>query len=198
MQAAPVAAEHLDIGEEMVAEGHRLGRLQMGESRHDRVRMDERLVGERLLQVAQLRVELVDGVAHPEAEIDRHLIVARARRVQASRRRADDFSQPALDIHMNIFERPREREGACVDFRLDPVEPGCNGGGVFRGDDAIGGEHRHMSLGATDVLRREAVVEADGGVDLLHDCIGSAAEPAAPHLVAHDRPRTKRLEHVAF
>jgi hypothetical protein len=30
-----VAAEHLDIGQQMVAEGHRLGRLQMGEAGHD-------------------------------------------------------------------------------------------------------------------------------------------------------------------
>jgi alkylation response protein AidB-like acyl-CoA dehydrogenase len=30
--------------------------------------------------------------------------------------------------------------------------------------------------------------EADGGVDLLHDGVGAAGEPPAPHLVAHEHP----------
>ncbi len=33
-EAAAVAPEHLDVGQQMVAEGDRLGRLQMGEARH--------------------------------------------------------------------------------------------------------------------------------------------------------------------
>ncbi len=37
-EAAAVAAEHLDVGEQMMAEGHRLGRLQMGEARHHDIR----------------------------------------------------------------------------------------------------------------------------------------------------------------
>jgi hypothetical protein len=36
-QTAAVAAEHFDIGQQMMAEGHRLGRLEMGKARHDRV-----------------------------------------------------------------------------------------------------------------------------------------------------------------
>ena len=32
------------------------------------------------------------------------------------------------------------------------------------------------------ILRVEALVEADGGVDLLHDCVGTGSEPAAPLL----------------
>ena len=42
-EAAAVARRHLDIGEQMVAEGHRLRGLQMGEARHHRRRMLERL-----------------------------------------------------------------------------------------------------------------------------------------------------------
>ena len=36
-EPAAVAADHLDIGHQMMAEGHRLGDLQMGEARHHRV-----------------------------------------------------------------------------------------------------------------------------------------------------------------
>ncbi len=56
-EAAPIAGQHLDIGEAMVPEGHRLGRLQVGEARHHRPRMGQRLLGQRPLQVGRLGVE---------------------------------------------------------------------------------------------------------------------------------------------
>ena len=97
-------------------EGHRLGRLQMREAGHDVAGVNGRLVDEHGLEVAHLLVEVVDRVAHPEAEIERHLIVARARGVQAAGLRPDDLGQPGLDIHMNVLQRAREREGAALDF----------------------------------------------------------------------------------
>ena len=66
-EAPAVAGEHLDIGEEMVAEGHRLRRLQMREARHHAGREGERLLGERRLQPGELAVEGVDRVARPRA-----------------------------------------------------------------------------------------------------------------------------------
>ena len=80
----------------------------------------QRLLGERQLQVGELRVERVDRVADPEAEIDRDLVVARARRVQPPGRRADQLGKPRFDVHVNVFERAREREGPGLDFGLAP------------------------------------------------------------------------------
>ena len=65
----------------------------------------------------------VDGVAHPQPEIGRDLIVARARGVQPPRRRPDQVGEPALDIHMDVLERALEDEfarfrsltGSCLD-----------------------------------------------------------------------------------
>ncbi len=54
-EPAAVARQHLDVGEEMVAEGHGLGRLQMREARHDEVEMRLRLAGERQLQGGERR-----------------------------------------------------------------------------------------------------------------------------------------------
>jgi hypothetical protein len=42
-----------------------------------------------------------------------------------------------------------------------------------------------MGLGACDILGIEALVEADRGVDLLHDLGRFLAEPSAPHPVGH-------------
>ena len=79
------------------------------------------LGGERMLQILDLQVEVIDRVADPEAEIQRHLVVSRPRGVQAPGVRPDDFGQPRLDIHMDVLERPREREGSRLDFRADLI-----------------------------------------------------------------------------
>src|SRR6185437_6769128 len=67
--------QHLDIGEEMMAEGDRLGRLQMGEAGHDHGGALKRARGERPLQLRNLDDHAVDRVAHPEAEIEGDLVV---------------------------------------------------------------------------------------------------------------------------
>ncbi len=54
------------------------------------------------------RRDRVDRVAHPEAEIDGDLVVARARGVKAPGRRADDLGEPAFDVHMDVLERSRK------------------------------------------------------------------------------------------
>ena len=100
-----------------MAEGDRLGRLEMGEARHHHAGAVERAGGERLLQLRDLDDQRVDRVAHPEAEIDRDLVVARARGVQPAGRRADDLGEPALDVHMDVFERAREGEAFPPRFR---------------------------------------------------------------------------------
>src|SRR3984893_17566282 len=106
----------------MMTEGDRLRRLQMGKPRHHACRMGERLFGKRRLQAVQLLIERADGVANPEAEIERDLIVARARGVRTPRRRGSDYlSKPSLDIHMNIFERARKIERSRLDFAGDFV-----------------------------------------------------------------------------
>ena len=100
----------------MMPERHGLRGLQMGEARHDGAGMFQRPLHQRMLERGQRRVGLVDGVAHIETEIGRDLVVARTRGVQPSRGRPDQFGKPALDVHMDVFERALEIERALVDF----------------------------------------------------------------------------------
>ena len=51
------------------------------------------------------------------------------------------------------------------------------------------------ALEARDVLGAEPLVEADGGVYLLHDRGRARRETAAPHLVAHDLLLTTPVTH---
>ncbi len=120
---AAVARRHLHIGEQMMAERHRLRRLQMGEARHHGGGVLERLLGERALIGGERGIDLVDRVAHPQPEIGRDLVVARARGMQPAGRRPDQLGEPALDIHVDVLERALEGElaasrsltGSCLD-----------------------------------------------------------------------------------
>ena len=71
------------------------------------------------VQFAELCVELVDRVPDPEPEVERDLVVARARRVQASGIRADDLGKTRFDIHMNVLEGARKGEGSGLDFAVN-------------------------------------------------------------------------------
>ena len=52
-EASPVAGQHLDISEAVMAEGHRLRGLQMGEAGHHRGGMGQGLLGERELKLGR-------------------------------------------------------------------------------------------------------------------------------------------------
>ena len=89
------------------------------------------------LQRGQLAVDGVDRVAHPEPEIGRHLIVARARRVQPPGGRADQILQAAFDVHMHVFKLALELEFAALDLVCDLIQALDDLAGVGLGDDAL-------------------------------------------------------------
>ena len=88
----------------------------MREARHYRCRVLQRLLRQRPLIGRKRGIDFADGVAHPEPEVGRDLIVARACGVQAPRGRPDEFREPALDIHVDVLERPLEGELAGLDL----------------------------------------------------------------------------------
>ena len=129
----------------MMAKRHRLRALQMREARHDRLGLGVGPLDQRQLQHLDLRQERVDGVAHIEPEIGRHLVVARTRRVQPPRRVADQLAQPRFDIHVNVFERARKVE--LLRFRSRPARafsPVDDGVAVLVRQNARLGKHGGM------------------------------------------------------
>src|SRR2546425_37863 len=61
-------------------------------------------------------VDRVDRPPDPESEVGRHLVVARARGVQPPGRGPDQLGEPALNVHMDVLERPLEAELAALDL----------------------------------------------------------------------------------
>ncbi|HQY04653.1 MAG TPA: hypothetical protein PLQ52_01180, partial [Lacunisphaera sp.] len=97
-----------DKGEQMMAEGDRLRGLQMRQPRHHGVDMFLRLLGERELKRRKLCVQRIDGIAYPQFEIGRDLIVARARGMPAAGGVSDQFGEPRFHVHMHVFQRALE------------------------------------------------------------------------------------------
>ena len=63
----------------------------------------------------------MSSMASRRAEVGRHLVVARARRVQPPGRLADQLLQPRLDVHVYVFERARA-EPPFRDLGRDGIE----------------------------------------------------------------------------
>ena len=121
---------------------------------------------------------------HPEAQVDRHLVVARACGMQAARRGADQLGKPRLDIHVDVFEAGREFELAGFDLYQNRVQPVSDLLLIGRRNNARFRQHFGMGERAAYILRVELPVEADRGVDRFHDGGRTRGKTSAPHLVA--------------
>ena len=124
-----------------MAEGDGLRRLQMGEARHDGRGIFVGAIDQRGLQVGEHRLQAIDRVAHPQPDIERDLVVARARRVQAPAGRADQVGQPALDVEMDVLELGGELEAAGFDLLTHLGQPALDGAAVLGREDALGDQH---------------------------------------------------------
>ena len=186
-----IAGQHLEIGHQVMSKRHRLRGLEVGEAGHDRGGMFVCAHHQRFAQSVQPRKRAVGRIAHPKAEIGCDLIVAAARSVEASGGCADQFGQPRLDRHVNVFEVPVFGDAIGFVFARNLVEPAENRGAILLADDPVCAEHLCMCLRGADVLPPQGLVERDRGVDFAHDRARSFGEPAAPHGILG-------VAHVAF
>ena len=112
-QPAPVALRHLDVGEEVMGEQHRLRRLDVGRPGQHRgaLALGER--DERPLEVEQRAVQSVDRPAEPQPKVGGDLVVARAAGVQLAGDGSDPVGQRRLEVEVDVLERgvPLDRAG---------------------------------------------------------------------------------------
>ncbi len=146
VKAASIAPKHRDIGHQVMAERHRLARLEVGIARHDGPDMLLGAGQQRLLQRVDPVEGNIDRAAHEKFEIGRHLVVARPRGVELASDRPDQFGQPLLDMHVDILKREILDQLAVGIFHRDPVKPGENFSGFCGAQNALRPEHRGMGL----------------------------------------------------
>ncbi len=97
--------------------------------------------------------------------------------------RADQFGEPRLGRHMDIFERQIDGHAMRGVFGSDGIEPIGDGLRIRRRNNPLRAKHRDMRLGGTDVLFPQALVEGDRGVYLTHDGRRPLGEAATPHAI---------------
>ena len=100
----------------MVAPCYRLGHLQMRKAGHHPIGTGSGLCEESAHQILDPRYRRIALIAHPEPEIQSHLIVARPRRMQTASRFADDFLQPGFHVHVNVFQIDAKGELSCFNL----------------------------------------------------------------------------------
>ena len=182
-EAVAVAREHLVIGEQMVAQRHRLGDLQMGEARHDRVDMALGAVDQSGLQGFQRGIGGIAGIAHPQAKVRRDLVIARARGMQPPGCGPYQLGQPRLDMHVNVFERPVLGDTIGGIFLRDLLEALRDRLGIFGGNDALRAQHRDMRQRPVNILPPQRLVERDRSIYGPHHVGWPGGEASAPHAV---------------
>ena len=133
-------------------ERHRLSRLQMRVARHDGVGVFAGRIYQACEDRRQLPIHRVDAVAQPQPHIGGDLIVARARRVQLLARFADEFGEPRLDVHVDVFERFAPDELAALDFAANARQAAHDGAMFGSFEHADVAQHVGMSDGAEDVV----------------------------------------------
>jgi hypothetical protein len=115
-------------------------------------------------------------VADVEGDVGRHLVVARATGVELAPERPDDLGQAPLYRHVNVLV-PVQREGAAVELLGDRLEA------LLHPRQLVGVQNPGRMQGARvrprllHVVRRQAHVEADRGVEALEQRVGRVAEP---------------------
>ena len=187
VETTAVAREHFDIGEAMMAEGDRLGRLQMGEARHHRRRMRTACITSARCNSSNPADARAYRRAPRAADRLRPGRCASAR-CAARAGRTHDLREPGFDIEMDILQLAFESESALGNRSGDLVKPAHDRVGIGLGNDALGGKHLGMGLRACDIVIGKPFVEIDGDVYLLHDPGGAALETPAPHLVRRHGP----------
>ena len=109
----------------MMAEGHRLGDLQMGEAGHHGVGVLFGQIEQGRLQALDQGQQFVDGGAQPQAHVGGDLVVARAAGVQPLAGVADQGGEAFFDVQVDVFQVERPFELAGADFVQDLRQARC-------------------------------------------------------------------------
>ena len=165
-KTAAIAAQHLGVGEQVVAQRDHLGALQVRVAGQQRGGVLARAPAQR--QPTRGRSPAAMSTQARRAyslQVGGHLIVAAARGVQSPAGLADDLDQSRLDVHVDVLER-----GLAARARPTRISwatcsrPATIRVGVRGGDEADRGQHAGVRLTAADVVAQQPAIEVDAGI----------------------------------
>mmetsp|Transcript_24765 Transcript_24765/g.50259 ORF Transcript_24765/g.50259 Transcript_24765/m.50259 type:complete len:254 (-) Transcript_24765:27-788(-) len=159
-------------------ESDRLGRLQVGVSRHQHVHVPTRHLRPRLQERRHVLQYVPLGLDGPKPSVRRHLIVAGSARVQFASHRTDEFGETTFVGGVYVLVSRFDDEGPSLPLLFDLTQALDEDVAFGFGDDADLGGGFGVGDGAAEVLGPHPLVEPYALVELLHDRIGTALEPS--------------------
>ena len=147
---------------------HRLSLLEVGVAGHDDACRLTRLRGDHTDQVGQIRPQRLDRLLAPQAEIGRHLIVARAAGMELSAGRADRLREQPLDDRVDIFVGQILRSGQVLQPAGHGDEPLVDQGRFVRRYDPRPPQAARPRPAALDVVAPETPIHLQRPVQRLH------------------------------
>jgi len=155
-----VAAQGLGVGEQVMAQRHRLGSLQMGVSGHDPAGVRFCLVRERVHEVGQADGGFHRGIPTEKAQVERDLVVARSPRVQRRARRRD-LDEAPFDRGVDVLVLELEIELVAVELALDLSQATFYRRDLPGREDARRGQAARVREAACDVVRIQLEVDRE-------------------------------------
>ena len=169
------------MGQELVSQQHRLCRLRVGFSRHDRIRMRRCLSSQSIHQVAHIGSDVTHGVTNPHAEQCRNLIVTGPTCAKTTTElRAHNVDESALHGAVDILIS-RFRDELAASHALaqcgESVEH-CLQVAIREQTGPV--EHLRVSLRREDVIGGEHPVKVGRHAQRKHCLTGAAGEATTP------------------
>ena len=145
-----------------MAEGHRLGALQMGVAGHNVACTLLGLVTKHVDKLFDLALDMLAGGTQVQPDIQRHLVVAAAAGVQPLARIADAGGQRLLDEGMHILGVGGDLQCAAVQILQNRVQTFVDIVHILLGDDTLSAQHGRVDEAALNILLDHPRVKADG------------------------------------
>ena len=194
VQAAAVALDHPEVGEQMVRQRRDLRALQVRVRRHDRLHVLGGAHEHHLLQTVERRVLAFEHAAQVEPHVGDDLVVAAATGVELGAGFTRDLGEPSLHSHVHVFVLVGGHEAAGLDLAPDGREAVLDGRQLGVGEHARTSEGAGVRRGALEVLGPETPVERQRAVErherrrALAGEASRARDRHAPRSVIDDPP----------
>ena len=165
-----------------MAEGDRLGALQMGVAGHDIARALLGLIAKHADQLFDLALHMLACGAQVKPDVECDLIVAAAPCVQPLTGIADAGGQCLLHKGVYILGAGVDLQRAAVQILQNGVQTFVNIVHILLGDDTLSAQHGRVDKAALNILLDHPRVKADGGVKIVYAAVNGLAGPALPKL----------------
>ena len=176
----PVAGQGPGVGQQVVAEEHRLAALEVGVAGHQGAPVGLDPVEQPGDQPGRRQVDLAQPPSQPEADVGRDLVVAGSGGVQAAPRLPDQLHQPGLHRHVDVLVEGRVGTPSPLlrGLRADPLQRLPENLWLVLDEQAGVLQHRHVGEGTDHVVRGHLQVGGQRRGDPSHHLVHLPLEPS--------------------